>query len=153
MIIFLSRLLPIKEFTTVIHLEHPDRKELRKIFKMTMLIHKDKNIARILAATMRRPLSPQQISKICDIPPMQCYRTIKKLKQNGLIKVVRKVAVKGKPDKSIFFYKAQLNPEFFYIENGRFKVRFPAVFRLSNGKEVDLKAMFESRPVVNNSLT
>lgn len=133
----------------VIHLDGPDRKELQKIFKMTMLIHKDRNIARILAATMRRPLSPKQISKICDITPMECYRTIKKLKQNGLVKIVRKVAIKGKPDKSIFFYKAQLNPEFFYIENGRFKVRFPAVFRLSSGKEVDLKAIFESHTVVN----
>lgn len=131
----------------MIYLNGPDRKELHKIFKMTKLIHKDRNIARILAATMRRPLSPKQISKICDIPPMECYRTIKKLKQNGLVKVVRKVAVKGKPETSIFFYKAQLNPEFFYIENGRFKVRLPAVFRLSNGKEVDLKTMFESHAV------
>ncbi len=126
-----------------------NRKELDRLLKMMMIIHKDRSVARILAATMRKPLNGQQISKICDIPPVQCFRTIKKLKENGFLKVVKKVRVKGRPDTPVFFYKAQLDQKFFHFENGRFKVKIPAVFRLSNGKEIELKPLFESHSSVN----
>jgi hypothetical protein len=111
---------------------------------MTMLIHKDKNVARILAATLRRPLSAQQISRICEIPPMQCYRTIRKLKEHGLMRVTKKMVVGGGGDSSIFLYKADLDRRFIRFENGRFRVKFPAVFRLANGKEIDFKNFFET---------
>jgi len=109
-----------------------------------MLIHEDRNVARILAATMRKPLSARQITKVCDLPPTQCQQTIKKLKEIGLIKVVKKVVVKGRPNSPVFFYKAQLNKKLVRFENGRFHVKVPAVFRLSNGKEIDFKTLMES---------
>ncbi|UCG67932.1 MAG: helix-turn-helix transcriptional regulator [Thermoplasmata archaeon] len=121
-----------------------NRQEVHRLFKMTMLIHKDKNIARILAATLRKPLSAQQISRICEIPPMQCYRTIRKLKEYGLIKVTKKVLANGRSDSSVFLYKADLDKRFIHFENGRFRVKFPAVFSLSNGKEIDFRTFFES---------
>jgi biotin operon repressor len=121
-----------------------NRKELNQIFKLTMLIHENRNAARILALTMKTPLSAQQITKACGLSPMNCQQTIKKLKAIGLVKVVKKVVVKGRKDAPVFFYKAQLNPKFVCFKNGRFHVKFPAVFRLSNGEQIDFKALLES---------
>lgn len=75
---------------------------------------------------------------------MQCYRTIRKLKEYGLMKVTKKMLVDGGSDSSVFLYKAELDRRFIRFENGRFKVKFPAVFHLSNGKEIDFKTFFES---------
>ena len=120
-------------------------KELQRLFRLTMLIHKEKYAARILAALMKKSLSAQQICNICSIPPPQCYRAIKKLKENDLIEVVKKVVHENKPDTPVFFYKAQINESFVCIENGRFRVKLPAIFRLSNGREIELKSFFESQ--------
>lgn len=110
-----------------------------------MLIHKEKYAARILAVLMKKSLSAQQICNICSIPPPQCYRTIKKLKENDIIEVVKKMVPEDKPDVPVFFYKAQINESYVFIENGRFRVKLPAVFRLSNGREIDIKSFFESQ--------
>lgn len=114
-----------------------------------MLIHKDRCVARILAATMKKALTAQQICERCSIPPVQCYRTIKTLKENGLMEVVRKVIPENTMDAPVFLYRAQLNQNYVHFENGRFKVKFPAVFRLSNGQEIDLKTFFESYASAN----
>lgn len=114
-----------------------------------MIIHNDKNAARILAAILRKPLNVQDISSRCQIQPTQCFHTIKKLKDNGLIVVAKKVILDERPNKPVFFYKAKLDPDFFRFENGRFKVIFPSNLRLANGKKIDLKTLLESQSSSN----
>lgn len=118
--------------------------ELHRKIVITRLIHEDKNIARILVATIKRPLSIPQISKRCNIPPGKCLREIKKLKKNGLIKPVKKVVSEKNPKNVIFLYQAQLDRTLIHFENGRFKVEFPKEFFLSNGKKIDIKTFIES---------
>jgi len=118
--------------------------ELHRKIVITRLIHEDKNIARILVATMKRPLSVPQISKRCNIPPGKCLHMIKKLKKNGLIKAVKKVVSEENPGNVIFLYKAQLDRTLIRFKNGRFKVKFPKEFFLSNGQKIDIKTFIES---------
>ncbi len=119
-------------------------RELQYIFKMTKLIHGDRYAARILAATMKRPLNAHQISRVCDIPPAECHSIIQKLRENGLITAAGEISSNEDPNKVDFFYRAKLNQRYVRFENGRFKVTFPAVLFLSNGNEIDLKAFLES---------
>lgn len=138
------------DFKEVISVKKMNPKELNNLLRLTHMIHKDKNAARILAATLKKPKPVKEIAKICKIPPTKCIRTIKKLKDNGLIRVTKKVASDQKPNKPILFYKAKLDPRFFRFENGRFRVRFPGDIRLASGKKVDLKVLVESYPKISS---
>jgi transcription initiation factor IIE alpha subunit len=121
-----------------------EEEELQYKFLIIKLIHEDGHVARILAAIIQKPLSAEQLSTYCNIPTEQCLRIIRKLKDNGLIRVTKKAASQNDPDKSDFLYKAKLDQKIIRFENGRFKMVFPAVFRLTNGKKIVVKDMVKS---------
>ncbi len=110
---------------------------------MIVLIHKDKNVAKILAAVLKIPLSAQQIGARCNISVAQCYKTLRKLKENGLIIVASKSVSKENPKHPVFLYKAFLDPQFVCIENGKFKIKLPRILHFSNGKTIDLMTLMK----------
>lgn len=118
--------------------------EIQYKFLITRLIHEDKHTARVLAAIIQKPLSVEQISKSCNIPSEKCLRVIRKLKDNGLLSAVKQAAAESEPDNVVFLYKARLNQKIIRFENGRFKVIFPAVFRLTNGKKIVIREITKS---------
>ena len=111
---------------------------------MIVLIHKDKNVAKILAAIIKTPLSAKQIIARCSIPAAHCFSTLRKLKESGLIVVARKFVSKENPKHPVFLYKAQLDPQFVCIEKGKFKIKLPRMLHFSNGKTIDLVTLMKS---------
>lgn len=125
-------------------------KELNNLVRLTMIIHRDKNCAGILAATLNKPQSVKEIASRCKIAPTKCVRTIKKLMDNGMIIVSKKIPSDERPNKPVLFYKAKLDPRFFCFENGRFRVKFPSDALRANGKKVDLGELVESYPKITD---
>ena len=117
---------------------------MNKLFKITRMIHNDEYVARILAELILEPASAQELCKKCDITPVKCLHTLRKLKKNGLISIVRNISYGGDDDVSSFKYKSLLDPRFVQFENGRFKVRLPGVLRPSLGKDSDISRILDS---------
>lgn len=53
----------------------------------------DEYAARILRATYQRPMSVQQLSRMCDIPIAVAYRRIGEMEESGLIRCVKQEEV------------------------------------------------------------
>ena len=118
--------------------------DMNKLFKITRMIHNDENVARILAELFVEPASAQELCKRCDISPVKCLHTLRKLKKNGLIAIVRNITPGDDNDRASFKYKSILDPRFVKFENGRIKVKLPGALRQSLGKDRDISRILDS---------
>jgi len=118
--------------------------DLNRLFKVTRMIHNDETVARILAELIVEPASAQELCKRCDISPVKCLHTLRKLKKNGLIAIVRNIAPGADDDGASFKYKPVLDRRFVKFEDGRIKVQLPGVMRKSLGKDSDISRVLDS---------
>jgi hypothetical protein len=118
--------------------------DMNKLFKITRMIHNDENVARILAELFVEPASAQELCMRCDISPVKCLHTLRKLKKNGLIAIVRNITPGSDDDGTSFKYKSILDPRFVKFEDGRIKVKLPGAMRESLGKDSDIARILDS---------
>ena len=118
--------------------------DMNKLFKITRMIHNDENVARILAELFVEPATAQELCKRCDISPVKCLHTLRKLKKNGLIAIVRNITHGDDNDGASFKYKSILDPLLVKFENGRIKVKLPGAMRSSLGKDSDISRVLDS---------
>ena len=77
--------------------------------------------ARILAATIYKPMSAQEISTRYGIPIAACYRRIKQLEENGLLECTeRRLNQKGK---RVSLYISRLKNAYIFFEKGKMRVK------------------------------
>jgi hypothetical protein len=90
------------------------------------------------------PASAQELCKKCDISPVKCLHTLRKLKKNGLIAIVRVITPGGDDEGASFKYKSIMDKRFVKLENGRIKVRLPGALRPQLGKDTDISRILDS---------
>ena len=89
-------------------------------FKMLKLFA-DEPILRILTASFKNPKTTQELSKQLDIQLAVCYKKIKKLVSEGLVKCVdTKLSNKGK---SVRCYQSQVKSAYLFIDSGKVRIR------------------------------
>ncbi len=125
-------------------MRHTSDWDMNKLFKITRMIHNDENVARILAELIMEPASAQELCKKCDISPVKCLHTLRKLKNNGLISIVKNITSGGDDGGASFKYKSNLDPRFVRFENGRIKVKLPGALKPSLGKDRDISRILDS---------
>jgi DNA-binding Lrp family transcriptional regulator len=117
----------------------------KKLYELVKLLTKEENAIIILAATREDPLSTEEIIEKCGISPIQCHRLLRKLREIGLIKLVKSATFDGNTESEIFLYQANLKPELFRFENGRFKLRVPEKLEVSGDQVIDVRDYFKSK--------
>lgn len=122
-----------------------DDKDHNKLYKITQLLKTEKNAVKLLSVIKDEALTREDIVEASGLSPIQCHRIIRKLRELGLIKLVKSAQVEGSSETGTFLYLAQMNPDFIRFENGRFKLRFPAVLSLPGNEEIEVKTLFESK--------
>lgn len=115
----------------------------KKLYEVIKLLSKEQNAIIILAATKEDPMSAEQIVDECGISAIQCHRLLRKLREIGLIKLVKSATFDGNTESEVFLYQANLMPERFRFENGRFKLRMPEKLEISDDQVIDVKAYFK----------
>jgi transcription initiation factor IIE alpha subunit len=116
----------------------------KNLYEITKLIKNEKKAVIILAATKDEPLSAEQIVEQCGISAIQCHRLLRKLRELGLVKLVKSTSSDGTSESEIFLYQAELTPDLIRYENGRFKIRFPEKLNISRDEQIDVKAFIKS---------
>lgn len=122
-----------------------DYKDHNKLYKITQLLKTEKNAVKLLLVIKDEALTREEIMEASELSAIQCHRIIRKLRELGLIKLVKSTQTEGSSENGIFLYQAQLNPDFIRYENGRFKLRFPEVLSLPGNEKIEVKTLFESK--------
>lgn len=118
--------------------------DMNRLFKITRMIHNDATVAMILAELIVEPASAQELCKRCNISPVKCLHTLRKLKKHDLIKIVRNITHSDADDGGSFIYKSNLDSRYIKLENGRIKVLLPGVSRQQLGKESNISRVLDS---------
>jgi transcription initiation factor IIE alpha subunit len=126
--------------------ESLDTQNHKNLYEITKLIKNEKSAVKIIAVIIDEPLSAEDIVEKCGLSAIQCHRLLRKLREIGLIKLVRSAQSEALPEQGTFLYQAQLSPDLIRFENGRFKMRFPSVLNLPGDERIDVKAFFNIKP-------
>lgn len=118
--------------------------DMNRLFKVTRMIHSDESVARILAELLNEPATAQELCKKCEISPIKCLHTLRKLKKNGLISIVRAIKPGADDGETAFRYRSILDPRFIKLEDGRIKVKLPGTLKHSKGASTDISRVFGS---------
>jgi transcription initiation factor IIE alpha subunit len=116
----------------------------KTLYRITKLIRNEKNVIKILAVTKDEALSAEEIVEKSGVSAISCHRILRKLREVGLIKLVRSTVSDETTESNIFLYQAQMDPELIRFENGRFKLRFPEKLKVSDDEVVDVRALFRT---------
>ena len=117
--------------------------DMNRLFKITRMIHNDESAARILAELFVEPATAQELCEKCDISPVKCLHTLRKLKKNRLISIVRTITPGTDTGESAFRYKSILDPRYVKFEDGRIKVKLPGALKRSDNPERDISGILE----------
>jgi transcription initiation factor IIE alpha subunit len=120
-----------------------DNKDHNRLYKITQLLKTEKNAVKLLSVIKDEALTREDIVTKSGLSPIQCHRIMRKLRELGLIKLVKSAQAEGSSEPGTFLYQAQLNPDFIRFENGRFKLRFPEVLSLPGNEEIEVRTLFE----------
>ena len=123
-----------------------DTQNHQKLYEITKLITREKSAVKLMAAILDEPLSAEEIVEKCGLSAIQCHRILRKLREIGLIKLVKSTQSDGSSEQSTFLYQAEMSPDFIRFEDGRFKMRFPAVLNLPGDEKIDVKVLFKIKP-------
>ena len=116
----------------------------KNLYEITKLIKGEKKAIIVLAAAKNEPLSAEQIIDQCGISAIQCHRLLRKLRELGLIKLVKSTSTDGTMESDVFLYQAELATGLIRYENGRFKIRFPKKLNVSEDEQIDVKTFLRS---------
>jgi transcription initiation factor IIE alpha subunit len=122
-----------------------NQKDHERMYKITKLLKTEKNAVKLLSVIKDEALTREEIVETSGLSPIQCHRIIRKLRELGLIKLVKSNPSEGSSETGTFLYQAQMDPDFIRYENGRFKLKFPAVLNLPGDEEVEVKTLFVSK--------
>jgi hypothetical protein len=114
------------------------------LYEISKLFKSEKGALRVLAAALHEPLSAERIVEKSGLSPIQCHRIIRKLREFGLMKLVKSAVSEGISESGSFLYQTQLDDEFITFKNGRFVARFPAILNLPDGRKIHVKTFFEA---------
>jgi transcription initiation factor IIE alpha subunit len=123
-----------------------DTEDHKSLYEITKLIKNEKVAIKLIAVILDEPLSAEEIVEKCGLSAIQCHRLLRKLREIGLIKLVKSAQSEGSSEQGAFLYQAQIDPDFIRFENGRFKLRFPAILNLPGDEQVNVKALFKIEP-------
>jgi transcription initiation factor IIE alpha subunit len=116
----------------------------KTLYRITKLIRSERSAVKILAATKDEALSAEEIVEKSGVSAISCHRVLRKLRELGLIRLVRSTVSDETTESNIFLYKAQMDPDLIRFENGRFKLRFPENLKVSEDEVVDVRALFKT---------
>ncbi len=101
----------------------------------------DETNLKILSATTFKPRSARELSYIFAIPLASCYRKIKELEQQGLIKAVsRELTREGKRFSK---YQSQVGSVKIAFENGHLKMQLQLAWRQTITIEESAESMMQ----------
>ena len=115
------------------------------LYEIIQLIKSEENAIILISATKDEPLSAEEIVSQCKISAIQCHRLLRKLRELGLIRLVKSTSHNETDESAIFLYQAQLSPDLIRYENGRFKLRFPEKLDVPGDELIDVKAYLKSK--------
>ena len=118
----------------------------KTLYRITKLVKNEKNAVKILAVTREEALSAEEIVEKSGISAISCHRILRKLREVGLIKLVKSTVSNEGTESNIFLYQAQMDPDLIRFEDGRFKLRFPETLKISDDEVVDVRKLFKSPP-------
>jgi transcription initiation factor IIE alpha subunit len=116
----------------------------KTLYRITKLIRSERSAVKILAATKDEALSAEEIVEKSGVSAISCHRILRKLRELGLIRLVRSTVSDETTESNIFLYKAQMDPDLIRFENGRFKLRFPENLKVSEDEVVDVRVLFKT---------
>jgi transcription initiation factor IIE alpha subunit len=116
----------------------------KTLYRITKLIRSERSAVKILAVTRDEALSAEEIVEKSGVSAISCHRILRKLRELGLIRLVRSTVSDETTESNIFLYKAQMDPDLIRFENGRFKLRFPENLKVSEDEVVDVRVLFKT---------
>ncbi len=120
--------------------KYPDK----TLYKITKLVRNERNAIKIIAVTKDEALSAEEIVEKSGVSAISCHRILRKLRELGLIKLVRSKVSDESTETHIFLYQAQMDPDLIRFENGRFVMRFPQNLKVSEDEVLDVRKLFNS---------
>jgi transcription initiation factor IIE alpha subunit len=124
--------------------EHLSNYKHKNLYEIIKFIKSEKKALNVLAAVKDEPLSAEQIVEQCSLSAIQCHRLLRKLRELGLIKLVKSTSSEGTIESEVFLYQAQMTPDLIRYENGRFKMMFPEKLNISDDEIIDVKTFLKS---------
>lgn len=79
----------------------------------------DRFVMKIIMGTYKKPMSVQEIAKYFDIPMMKAYYLVRKLEDQGIMKVEREMVLPGGHTRR--FYRSKLKSVSIAIKDGKLK--------------------------------
>ena len=87
------------------------------------------DVVKILLGAYEKEMSVREMSEAFGIPIATCYRKVRALEDNGLLREAS--AIMGRDGKILKAYKANMEQAYVYYEQGKLRIRFKVILEMA----------------------
>ena len=89
----------------------------------------DVDVEKMLLGAYEKEMSVREMSEAFGIPIATCYRKVRALEDNGLLREAR--ATMGRDGKILKAYRANMDQAYVYYEQGKLRIRFKVILDMA----------------------